>query len=119
MQHKFWLKMVSFVAAKISTCQLFFPYISWDKNHPTFIFLWQSYSLRALRRLKIIFHFQIEAPLMLMCLEGDNGGEHAVDFLSLWVSFTCYAYFSVPVWCFQIASVKLAKWQHMVKIKGH
>ena len=42
LQHKFWLKTVSFVAAEISTrktYQLFFPYISWDKYHHTPILL--------------------------------------------------------------------------------
>ena len=42
LQHKFWLKTVSFVAAEISTrqtYQLFFPYISWDKYYHTPILL--------------------------------------------------------------------------------
>ena len=60
----------------------------------------------------------MEAPLMLMCHESDTGQERNVDFISLWVSFTCYVYSSVLVWCFQIASAKHAKWQHMVAIKA-
>ena len=38
LQHKFWFKTVSFVAAEISTqktYQLFSPYISWNKYHRT------------------------------------------------------------------------------------
>ena len=49
LQHKFWLKTVSFVAAEILTCQtykLFFPYISWDKYHHTWdLFIYKATSL--------------------------------------------------------------------------
>ena len=54
---------------------------------------------------------------MLTCLEGDIGREHVV-FFSLWVNFMCYVYSSILLWCFQIASAKHAKWQHMLAIKA-
>ena len=39
-------------------------------------------SSKALCMLKIIVHFQMEAPLWNMCLERDTGREHAMDYLS-------------------------------------
>ena len=53
--YKFWLTTLSFVAAGISSSQmyqLFFPYNSWDKYNQRPIFLWQSYSLNGPCRFK-------------------------------------------------------------------
>ena len=51
LQHKFWFKTVSFVAAEISTqkmYQLFFPYISWNKyRHAPVLFMIVLFSKNA------------------------------------------------------------------------
>ena len=42
-----------------------------------------------------------------------------MNFLSPWVSFMCYVYSTVLVWCFQIViSEKYTKWQRIVAIEG-
>ena len=63
-------------------------------------------------------NLQMKVQLWLMCPEGDTEQECTVGFLTLWVSFVCYVYSSVLVWCFQIViSAKHIKWQHMMEIK--
>ena len=71
LEHKFWLNTVYYVAAEILTYQmyqLFSPYISWNEYHHTpILFMIDSlHSLNSLCKLNNNFHFQMEAPLMLM-----------------------------------------------------
>ena len=67
LQHKVWLKIVGFMATKISTCQtyqLFSPYTLWDKYLHTPILLVVILSFKtAFVGVKINLHFQTEAAL--------------------------------------------------------
>ena len=66
------------------------------------------------------FPFSNGSTIIAQCTKkilDENMQLHAVDFLFLRVSFMCYVYSNVLIWCFRfVISAKHAKWQHMMAI---